>query len=49
MATRVKHGKSKRAGLDKLSDRLIRECADLIFPYIAIIFNCCLATSPVNE
>ena len=25
--------KSKGAGLDKLSSRLIRECADLISPY----------------
>ena len=35
----------KRApDLDKLSSRLIRECADLISPYISIIFNCCLTT-----
>jgi len=39
-----KLNKSKGAGLDKLSNRLIRECADLISPHIAIIFNCCLAT-----
>ena len=37
-----KLNKSKRAGLDKLSSRLIRECADLISPYVSIIFNCCL-------
>ena len=35
----------KRApDLDKLSSRLIRECADLISPYIPIVFNCCLTT-----
>ena len=39
-----KLNKSKGAGLDKLSSRLIRECADLISPYISIIFNCCLTT-----
>ena len=32
-------------GLDKLSSRLIRECAELISPYISIIFNCCQTTS----
>ena len=32
------------SGLDKQSSRLIRECADLISPYISIIFNCCLTT-----
>ena len=31
-----KLNKSKGAGLDKLSNRLIRECADLISPHIAI-------------
>ena len=36
--------KSKGAGLDKLSSRLIRECADLISPYISTIFNFCLTT-----
>ena len=35
-----KLNKSKGAGLDKLSSRLIRECADLISPYISTIFNC---------
>ena len=39
-----KLNKSVGAGLDKLSNRLIRECADLISPHISIIFNCCLAT-----
>ena len=39
-----KLNKSKGAGLDKLSSRLIRECADLISPYISTIFNCCLTT-----
>ena len=39
-----KLNKSKGTGLDKLSSRLIRECADLISPYISIIFNCCLTT-----
>ena len=39
-----KLNKSKGAGLDKLSSRLIRECADLISPYITTIFNCCLTT-----
>ena len=39
-----KQNKSKGAGLDKLSSRLIRECADLISPYISIIFNGCLTT-----
>ena len=39
-----KLNKSKRAGLDKLSSRLIRECTDLISPHISIIFNCCLTT-----
>ena len=39
-----KVNKSKGAGLDKLSSRLICECADLIFPYISIIFNCRLTT-----
>ena len=29
---------------DKLSSRLIRECAGLISSYISIIFNCCLTT-----
>ena len=29
---------------NKQSSRLIRECADLISPYISIIFNCCLTT-----
>ena len=29
---------------NKLSSRLIRECADLISPYISITFNCCLTT-----
>ena len=29
---------------NKLSSRLIREYADLISPYISIIFNCCLTT-----
>ena len=39
-----KLNKSKGAGLDNLSSRLIRECADLISPYISTIFNCCLTT-----
>ena len=39
-----KLNKSKGSGLDKLSSRLIRECADLISPYISTIFNCCLTT-----
>ena len=39
-----KLNKSKGAGLDKLSSRLIRECTDLISPYISIIFNCSLTT-----
>ena len=29
---------------NKLSSRLIRECADLISTYISITFNCCLTT-----
>ena len=46
-ARKVSGAFEKRAtGLDKLSNRLIRECADLIAPYIAIIFNCCVATFP---
>lgn len=43
-ATENKLIKSKEAGLDKLSSRLIRECTDLISPYISTIFNCCLTT-----
>ena len=39
-----KLNKTKRAGLDKLSSRLIRECTDLISPHISISFNCCLTT-----
>ena len=39
-----KLNKSKGAGLDKLSSRLIRECADLVLPYISTILNCCLTT-----
>ena len=39
-----KLNKSKGAGLDKISSRPIRECGDLILPYISIIFNCCLTT-----
>ena len=39
-----KLNKSKGAGLDKLSNQLIRECADLILPYISTIFNSCLTT-----
>ena len=39
-----KLNKSKGVGLDKLSNRLIRECADLISPYTSTIFNSCLAT-----
>ena len=42
-----KLNKSKGAGLDKLLSRLIRECADLISPYISIIFNCCF-TAPTS-
>ena len=40
---------SKGAGLDKLSSRLIRECADLISPYISIIFNRCLTTGTFRD
>ena len=39
-----KLNKFKGAGLDKLSSKLIRECADLISPYISTIFYCCLTT-----
>ena len=46
-ARKVSGALDKRAtGLDKLSNRLIRECAELISPYIAISFNCCVATFP---
>ena len=44
-----KLNKSKGAGLDNLSSRLIRECADLISPYISIIFNSCLTTGIYTE
>ena len=35
--------KSKGAGLDGISSRLILDCADLIAPHISIIFNSSLA------
>ena len=35
--------KSKGAGLDEISSRLILDCADLIAPHISIIFNSSLA------
>ena len=35
--------KSKGAGLDGISSRLILDCADLIASHISIIFNSCLA------
>ena len=38
-----KLNKSKGAGLDGISSRLILECADLITPHISIIFNSSLA------
>ena len=37
-----KRSKSKASGLDKISARLIRECADLICISIGKIFNCSL-------
>ena len=39
-----KLSKSKATGLDKISARLIRECADLICISICKIFNCSLTT-----
>ena len=39
-----KLSKSKATGLDKVSARLIRECADLICMSISKIFNCSLTT-----
>ena len=39
-----KLSKSKATGLDKISARLIRECADLICISISKIFNCSLTT-----
>ena len=39
----------KGTGLNKLSSRLIRECAGLISPYISIIFNCCLTTGRFRD
>ena len=39
-----KLSKSKGTGLDKISARLIRECADLIYISISKIFNCSLTT-----
>ena len=38
-----KLNKSKGAGLDGLSSRLILDCADLIAPHISITFNSSLA------
>ena len=38
-----KLNKSKGAGLDGISSRLILDCADLIAPHISIIFNSFLA------
>ena len=38
-----KLNKSKGAGLDGISSRLILDCADLIAPHISIIFNSSLA------
>ena len=38
-----KLNKSKGAGLDGLSSRLILDCADLIAPHISIAFNSSLA------
>ena len=31
-------------GLDRIQNRIIRECSDLISPYITIIFNLSLST-----
>ena len=39
-----KLSKSKASGLDKITARLIRECADLICISICKIFNCSLTT-----
>lgn len=35
---------SKGAGLDKIPNRIICECSDLISPYITLIFNLSLST-----
>ena len=40
-----KLNKSKGAGLDKISSRLICECSDIIAPHISIMFNCALTAS----
>ena len=44
-----KVNKSKGTGLDKISGRLIRECADLISPYICHIFNSSLVNNKVPD
>lgn len=36
--------KSKATGLDKISARLLRECADLIAPSLSFIFNRSIVT-----
>ena len=36
--------KSKATGLDKISARLLRECADLIASSLCLIFNCSIST-----
>ena len=41
---KIKLSKSKATGLDKISAKLIRECADLICISICKIFNCSLTT-----
>ena len=44
-----KLSKSKATGLDKISARLIRECADLICMSICKIFNCSLTTGVFSD
>ena len=39
-----KLNKLKGAGLDKISNRLICQCADIIAPHISTIFNCAVTT-----
>ena len=41
---KIKLSKSKETGLDKISAKLIHECADLICISICQIFNCSLTT-----
>ena len=41
--------KSKATGLDKISARLLRECADLISNSLCLIFNCSISTGVFSD